>query len=83
MSDEHIPCRTKALPDGQLKIIPLREVRLRPGESATFSLYSLEVIVHRVWFGRRWWVATRAYVQGLRDANLELEERPETYSKES
>lgn len=73
MSDEVIPCRMVVTPGtGELALMPIRQLNLRPGESAMFSVDPPQVVVHRVWFGWRWFVAARAYSAGLRGPNLKV-----------
>ena len=73
MSDERIPCRLEVLPDGEVRLVPAHDVTLRPGESAIFSANPPEVVIHRVWFGRRWSVAIRAYLRGVRGPDLDVQ----------
>lgn len=56
--------------DGSLKLIPERELNLRPGEYAVFTANPPEAVVHRAWFWRRWYFATRAHISGQRGPNL-------------
>jgi hypothetical protein len=73
MSEEIIPCRMVVTEGtGELSLAPVRPLIIRPGESAMFSVDPPQVVVYRVWFGRRWFVASRAYLSGMRGPNLKL-----------
>lgn len=73
MKTEIVPCRIEINPEtGEMLLIPEQELNLRPGESATFTGNPPQAVVRRVWFGRRWWVAGRAYLAGMRGPNLSV-----------
>lgn len=75
MSFEVIPCRTEISPeDGTLKLTPIRELKLRPGEYAVFTANPPQAVVHRAWFWHRWYVASRAHISGERGPNLRVTE---------
>lgn len=73
MSLEVIPCLVEIDEvTGMMQLTPVRPLNLRPGEYAEFTGNPPQVVVHRVWFGRRWFVASRAYLTGKRGPNLEV-----------